>query len=213
VSAVSTSRDPDRLVLFSDAVVAIAITLLVLPLVDLVPEVKAEGGDAVSVISEHRQEIFTFLLSFVVIATFWLGHHRLFEHVRAYTPAMMRLNLLWLLTIVILPFPTEIVGAFDTDRFTAGIYIGTILALSVCQSALTWMVHGHKELEKPDNPIGQPELVGSLVLTGLTVLAYLLATLIPGVDFYAMFLLLLSPIIMRVWKRRSRTRTGAQQSD
>jgi uncharacterized membrane protein len=213
VSAVSTSRDPDRLVLFSDAVVAIAITLLVLPLVDLVPEVKAEGGDAVSVISEHRQEIFTFLLSFVVIATFWLGHHRLFEHVRAYTPAMMRLNLLWLLTIVILPFPTEIIGAFDTDRFTAGIYIGTILALSVCQSALTWMVHGHKELEKPDNPIGQPELVGSLVLTGLTVLAYLLATLIPGVDFYAMFLLLLSPIIMRVWKRRSRTRTGAQQSD
>ncbi|MGW6199133.1 TMEM175 family protein [Kribbella sp. NPDC055110] len=209
----STSRDPDRLVLFSDAVVAIAITLLVLPLVDLVPEVQSEGGDAVSVISDHRQEIFTFLLSFVVIATFWMGHHRLFEHIRAYTPAMMRLNLLWLLTIVILPFPTEIVGAFDTDEFTAGLYIGTILALSVCQSALTWMVHGHKELEKPDNPIGQQELVGSLLMTGLTVLAYLLATLVPGVDFYAMFLLLLSPIVMRVWKGRSRTRTGAQQSD
>ncbi|TDO56049.1 putative membrane protein [Kribbella sp. VKM Ac-2571] len=207
------SRDPDRLVLFSDAVVAIAITLLVLPLVDLVPEVKAEGGDAFSVISEHRQEIFTFLLSFVVIASFWLGHHRLFEHVRAYTPAMMRVNLLWLLTIVVLPFPTEIVGAFDSDQFTAGLYIGTILALSVCQSVLTWMVRGHKELESPDNPIGQQELVGSLLLTGLTVLAYLLASLVPGVNFYAMLLLLLSPIFMRVWKGRSRSRTGAQQSD
>lgn len=208
----STSRDPDRLVLFTDAVVAIAITLLVLPLVDLVPEVKADGGDAVSVISEHRQEIFTFLLSFVVIASFWLGHHRVFEHVRAYTPAMMRLNLLWLLTIVVLPFPTEIVGAFDSDRFTAGLYTGTILALSICQTALTWLVHSHPELEKPDNPVGQRELTSSLLLTGLTVVAFLLASLVPGVHFYAMFLLLLSPILMRVWRGRSRIRTGAQSS-
>ncbi|TCC33989.1 TMEM175 family protein [Kribbella speibonae] len=209
----STSRDPDRLILFTDAVVAIAITLLVLPLVDLVPEVQADGGDAVSVITEHRQEIFTFLLSFVVIASFWLGHHRVFEHVRAYTTAMMRLNLLWLLTIVVLPFPTEIIGAFDSDRFTAGLYTGTILALSICQSALTWMVHGHKELESPDNPVGKRELVSSLLLTGLTLLAFLLASLVPGVNFYAMLLLLLSPIFMRVWKGRSRIRTGAQQSD
>lgn len=196
--------------LFTDAVVAIAITLLVLPLVDLVPEVRADGGDAVSVISEHRQEIFTFLLSFVVIANFWLGHHRLFEHVRAYTPAMMRLNLLWLLTIVVLPFPTEIVGAFRSDRFTAGLYTGTILALSITQTAITWMVRGHKELENPDDPVGNRELMGSLLLTGLTVVAFLLASLVPGVNFYAMFLLLLSPITMRVWRtmRPEQPRTG-----
>ena len=199
----STSRDPDRLVLFTDAVVAIAITLLVLPLVDLVPEVKAEGGDAVSVISDHRQELFTFLLSFVVIANFWLGHHRVFEHVRAYTAPMMRLNLLWLLTIVVLPFPTEIIGAFPSDRFTAGVYTGTILALSICQSAITWLIRGHKELEKPDNPVRQGELVGSLLLTGLTVVAFVLAAFVPGVNFYALLLLLLSPIVMRVWKRTS----------
>ncbi|MFI5698231.1 TMEM175 family protein [Kribbella sp. NPDC051586] len=199
----STSRDPDRLVLFTDAVVAIAITLLVLPLVDLVPEVKAEGGDAVSVIGDHRQELFTFLLSFVVIANFWLGHHRVFEHVRAYTTAMMRLNLLWLLTIVVLPFPTEIIGAFPSDRFTAGVYTGTILALSICQSAITWMIRGHKELEKPDNPVSKGDLVGSLLLTGLTVVAFVLAAFVPGVNFYALLLLLLSPIAMRVWRRSS----------
>jgi uncharacterized membrane protein len=212
---VSTSRDPDRLVLFTDAVVAIAITLLVLPLVDLVPEVKAEGGDAVSVITDHRQEIFTFLLSFVVIANFWLGHHRLFEHVRAYTSAMMRLNLVWLLTIVVLPFPTEIIGAFDTSRFTAGLYAGTILALSVCQSAITWMIHGHKDLEQAENPVSKREVTGSLVLTGLTLVAFLLAAFVPGVGFYALLLLLISPVVMRVWGMRStdqpRTHTDAQQ--
>ncbi|GAA1152215.1 TMEM175 family protein [Kribbella jejuensis] len=186
--------------LFTDAVVAIAITLLVLPLVDLVPEVKSHGGDAASVITEHRQEIFTFLLSFVVIANFWLGHHRIFEHVRFYTPGLMRLNLLWLLTIVVLPFTTEIIGAFDSDRFVAGLYIGTILVLSICQSGLAVMVRGHRELEAPDNPVSQRELVGSLVLTGFTLVAFLLGSLVPGVNFYAMLLLLLPSMVMRVWR-------------
>ncbi|MFD3406289.1 TMEM175 family protein [Kribbella sp. NPDC058693] len=197
------TRDPDRLVLFTDAVVAIAITLLVLPLVDLVPEVRAEGGDAVNVVTDHWQEIFTFLLSFVVIANFWLGHHRLFEHVRAYTTPMIRLNLLWLLMIVVLPFPTEIIGAFPSNRFTAGFYTGTILALSICQSAIAWMIHGHKELENPDNPVSREGLVGSLILTGLTVVAFLLAAFVPGVNFYALLLLLLSPILMPIWRRTS----------
>lgn len=214
MSAVSTSRDPDRLVLFTDAVVAIAITLLVLPLVDLVPEIKAHGGNATSVITEHRQEIFTFLLSFVVIANFWMGHHRIFEHVRVYTTGIIRLNLLWLLTIVVLPFTTEIIGAFDSSRFVAGLYIGTILVLSICQSALVFMVRGHRELEAPDNPVSYRELVGSLVLTGLTLIAFLLASLVPGINFYAMLLLLLPSVVMRVWRARHpeqpRTHTGAQ---
>ncbi|TCO44609.1 putative membrane protein [Kribbella antiqua] len=198
----STTRNPDRLVLFTDAVVAIAVTLLILPLVDVVTESKSEGLDAVEVVTEHWTQIYAFLLSFVVIASFWLGHHRLFEHVRAYTPAVMRLNILWLLMIVILPFPTEIVAGYDSDRFTAGLYAGNILALSICQSALTWLVSGHRELEHQDDPVSRRELIGSFVLTGLTLVAFLLAAFVPGVHFYALLLLLLSPITLRVWNRR-----------
>jgi uncharacterized membrane protein len=71
VSAVSMTRDPDRLVLFTDAVVAIAVTLLILPLVDAVTETRAENLGAVHVITDHKTQIYTFLLSFVVIARFW----------------------------------------------------------------------------------------------------------------------------------------------
>lgn len=198
----SRTRDPDRLVLFTDAVVAIAITLLILPLVDVVKESKAEDFTAVEVVTRHKPEISTFLLSFVVIANFWLGHHRMFEHVRAYTTGLTRLNLLWLLAIVFLPFPTEITGAYDSDRFTAGLYTGTILVLSLCQSGLVWMIHGHREIEDPDNPVGTGELIGSFVLTGLTLVAFLLAAFVPGAGFYALLLLLLSPALMWVWRRR-----------
>lgn len=199
MSAVSKTRNPDRLVLFTDAVVAIAITLLILPLVEVVTESKADGLDAPEVITEHWPQLFSFLLSFVVIANFWLGHHRVFEHVRAYTSPMMRLNLAWLLTIVFLPFPTEIVGTYESDRFTAGLYTGTILVLSICQSALVWMIRGHAELENPDDPVGTRELVGSLGLTGLTLIAFLLVILVPGVKFYALLLLILAPVVMRGW--------------
>ncbi|MFC9691919.1 TMEM175 family protein [Kribbella sp. NPDC056951] len=194
----SKTRNPDRLVLFTDAVVAIALTLLILPLVEVVTESRTEGLTALEVVTEHKPEIYSFLLSFAVIANFWLGHHRVFEHVRAYTPRLIRLNLIWLLAIVILPFPTEIVGTFESSRFTAGFYSGTILALSLSQTALTWLIRGHREIENPDNPVSRRELENSFVLTGLTLLAFVLAAFVPGVRFYALLLLLLSPVIMRV---------------
>jgi uncharacterized membrane protein len=117
---------------------------------------------------------------------------------------MMRLNLVWLLAIVVLPFPTEIVASYDSGRFTAGLYTGTILALSLCHTALTWLIRGHFELERPDNPVSKRELVGSFALTGLTLIAFLLAALVPGVHFYALLLLLLSPVVLRLWDRRRR---------
>jgi uncharacterized membrane protein len=199
---VSMQRDPDRLVLFTDAVVAIAVTLLILPLVDVVTESKAAGDDAVHMITDHRGQIYTFLLSFVVIARFWLTHHRLFEHVRAYNTRLIQLNLLWLLTIVVLPFPTEILGAYDTSRFTASVYIGTMLALSICQTALALLIRSHRELEQPDNPVTARELAGSITLTALLAVAFALAALVPGVTFYALFLLLLSQPITAIWEKR-----------
>lgn len=194
-------RDPDRLVLFTDAVVAIAVTLLILPLVDVVTESKAAGDDAVHVITDHQAQIYSFLLSFVVIARFWLAHHRVFEHVRAYNTRLIQLNMLWLLTIVVLPFPTEIVGAYNSSRFTASLYIGTILALSICQTALALLIRNHQELEQPDNPITARELAGSITATALLAVAFALAALVPGVTFYALFLLFLAPLVATIWEK------------
>jgi uncharacterized membrane protein len=200
------TRNPDRLVLFTDAVVAIAVTLLILPLVDVVTESQAEGHDAVAVITEHKPQIYTFLLSFVVITRFWLTHHRLFEHVRAYNTRLIQLNMVWLLFIVILPFPTEIIGTYPSGRFTAGLYIGTIVALSLCQTALALLIRDHKELEQEGNPVTDHEVVGAIVFSVLVVIAFLLAAFVPGVDFYALFLLFLGPVVTRLverWRKRA----------
>lgn len=93
-----TPRGSDRLVNFSDAVVAIAITLIVLPPVDSARDL---GTESVGVfLRQNSDNLWAAALSFVVIGGFWKDHHRLFEQVTGYTRVVINVNLLWLAGIV-----------------------------------------------------------------------------------------------------------------
>jgi uncharacterized membrane protein len=99
------SRAVDRLSLFSDAVVAIAITLLALDLP--VPE-----GDTVSAfwssVRQNDGHYAAFLISFAVIAAGWGGHNDVFRYIRHADPQLRRFNMAWLLMIVLTPFATRL---------------------------------------------------------------------------------------------------------
>jgi TMEM175 potassium channel family protein len=178
----------ERVVFFTDAVVAIAITVLVLPLVDAVGEAAAARQSAVEVITENVDQIFSFLLSFVVIARLWTAHHRLFDGVAVVTGRVVGVNMLWALTIVVLPFPTEMAGGYGDDRFAVGLYIGTILASSACLTALAVAIHSR--------------LVGGAgTMTVMLAVAFLVAVVVPGVGYWALLLLFLSPLLERLWRR------------
>lgn len=74
----------ERVVFFTDAVVAIAMTLLILPLMEAVNEASGEV-DATHWLDEHFGQLLAFVLSFVIIGQFWLTHHRYFQHVERLT--------------------------------------------------------------------------------------------------------------------------------
>lgn len=114
----------DRLVAFSDAVVAIAITLVVLPLVD-----KAMDAESASAFfADNVTGMISAALSFVVIAAFWRANHVMFVHAHGYTRLVGRLQTLWLATIVFLPVATALdLAGPGTDRVGLGAYIGTML--------------------------------------------------------------------------------------
>jgi uncharacterized membrane protein len=194
----TTSRDPDRLVLFTDAVVAIAITLLILPLVDLVQEHKAQASD---IITENLPQIFSFVLSFAVIARMWLVHHQVFRHVRAYNSPLVLVNLVWVFMIVLLPFPTEMVATYSTNRFTVGFYIGTIVASSLCQTVLTLIIYHHPEIAEEDDPLTYLSVVKGVSATTILAVALTLGVLVPGVGYYGMLLLLLNRPVVSLWSR------------
>ena len=96
----------ERLILFSDAVFAIAITLLVIEL--KIPNLGEEPTEAkvINSLMALAPKIIGFLLSFFLIGLYWTIHHRLFGFVIAYTQRLLWINLLFLLGIVFLPFTT-----------------------------------------------------------------------------------------------------------
>jgi uncharacterized membrane protein len=188
-----TKKSTDRLVAFTDAVAAIAITLLVLPLADLVTDGAGEHLSAPRLILENIWQIYGFLLSFAVIARLWLSHHRLFEKVRSYSGPLIRWNMLWVLFIVILPFPTKMMAGYAGERFTVGIYIGVVLACDVCLAAIERILYRNPELADAPHGVSRADVIGSTVTCAILLLALLLAVFVPGVYYNYSLLLLVVP--------------------
>lgn len=119
----------ERLIFFSDAVVAIAITLLALGL----PDVTGETDHAVlDSLRSNVKAYVPFLISFVVIAGYWRVHHRLYRCVARLDSRLISINMLWLLMIICTPYVTRVLSEgrhFSAVRFSlyAVIQVITIL--------------------------------------------------------------------------------------
>ncbi|MGI3783436.1 MAG: TMEM175 family protein [Janthinobacterium lividum] len=193
----------ERLVFFTDAVVAIALTLLILPLVDLVPEARRTAPDVSRLLLENLPELGSFLLSFVVIFRLWWAHHQLFRHVSALSPAVVCWNLLWLLSIVFLPWPTAIITAYNTSPGTVLLYVGTLVVSSGSLTALAVIVHRNPAHSAGRSRETRDEVLGSATSLGALVLALVLGTAFPDtVNFKALLLLFLSGLAEQLIKRR-----------
>jgi uncharacterized membrane protein len=96
----------ERLILFSDAVFAIAITLLIIEIKIPHFEGHATQQQLGHALLEKLPEFIGFIISFVVIGQFWTNHHKLFGYITDYTPGLLWLNLLVLLWVVLMPFST-----------------------------------------------------------------------------------------------------------
>jgi len=109
----------ERMTFFSDAVVAIAITLLAIELP--VPS-GATTEEFLASLGEGWFEYLAFLISFVVIANHWAAHHRVFRFVRRADPPLVGLNLFWLLMVVVTPFLTRILTEGDLTFMRFAMY-------------------------------------------------------------------------------------------
>ncbi|GAA4941495.1 putative membrane protein [Actinomycetospora succinea] len=185
---------PERLLAFSDGVVAIALTLLVLPLAELVPEAGEATRSGLSVITENLAPIGSFVLSFVVIARFWAAHHRVFNAATRVSPRLVWVNTVWLFTIVVLPFPTEMVGAFEDDPFTLRFYVFTLFVSSALLSVMTIMVR--RSLESEDHRAPRHVATGSTA--SLFLLVFLVTLVAPQLGYWPLLLLLATNPVERL---------------
>ena len=167
------TRQLDRLVFFSDAIFAIAITLLIIEV--KVPHLErlSEQGLASALLDQIPQYI-GFLVSFFVIGRFWIGHHRAFGWLARSDDRLVWRNLVFMLTIAFMPFPTAVLSQYSSSRVAVGLYAGWLLLAGVLNLAnLRYATRG--PLLAPDAPpelrhargVWQPLLTAGLALVGM----------------------------------------------
>lgn len=188
-----------RLVAFTDAVVAIAITLIVLPLVDKAQELGS--GSAADFLAENGLGLGAAALSFVVIAAFWKDHHRLYRGVTGSTRLLVNANLLWVAGIVFLPLPTVlVVDSPGHDALAAGLYIGTVLVTEIAVR-LQELILVHRGLLPPARVPLAGYLWADWITAALTALALVVTLVYPPAGLWPLLLMPLSWPINRLVRR------------
>jgi uncharacterized membrane protein len=120
--------DLGRIVAFTDGVMAVAITLLVLNIeVPTVPE--DELDDA---LVDLIPSLIAYLLAFALVGRFWIIHHRLFETLRAFDSRLMTLNLAFLSLIVLVPFAANLFDNYTQEPIAAAVLGATLGLAALC---------------------------------------------------------------------------------
>lgn len=199
----ATNRGFDRVVNFSDAVVAIAITILVLPLVDEASNIG--HGNVNEFLMGIGPQIYVFVLSFAVIAYYWFLHHTFFEQLKQVDRRIMLLNTLWLFGIVFIPFPTAlIVDSNGPAGWASTIYMCTMLFLAVIQLAMKMYVLKHKNL-LTTGTVSIRGFIGSQIIVVLLLVAIIVGSLVPSIGLWALMLLWTTPVWVKPVQRLQRS--------
>jgi len=182
---------------------------VILPLVDLVPEASRSGVDLRDLLRDNRAELGSFLLSFVVIFRFWWAHHQIFRHVSGLSPALVRWTVVWLLSIVFLPWPTAIITAYDTSALTVLLYTGTLVVSSGSLAAMAVVVHRNPALSAGRSRETRDHVLGIVSSFVALVVALVLGTVfVDTVNYRALLLLFVTGPVERLIERRWSRRPG-----
>jgi uncharacterized membrane protein len=188
----------ERLIFFSDAVFAIAITLLILDI--RLPEAP------VGTTGPNSRELFTqltslgpqylaYIISFLVIGLFWMNHHRKFRSIYAYNRRMMMLNLILLMAVAFLPFPTSIISAYANS--TGVIFYALSVSLAGFLATLLWWYVSRNRLIDPHLTQSQirRETLRGLVVPAIFLLSIPIALVNPDLAMFSW--ILIAPLL--VW--------------
>jgi uncharacterized membrane protein len=135
----------ERLIFFSDAVFAIAITLLALE-VRLPAGVEAfNDAQLFASLLGMWQKYLAYIISFLVIGSFWNAHHRKFRFIRRYDATLRILNLLILMVVAFIPFPSSVISESGTRTATI-FYALTVMLVGLLYAALWWYAARHDHL-------------------------------------------------------------------
>ncbi|MDQ2886581.1 MAG: TMEM175 family protein [Chloroflexota bacterium] len=133
-------KDTGRVEAFSDGVFAVAITLLILNIHGPDSNPPPIDSELLKYLGSEWATFLAFITSFATIGIMWINHHRLFTHIKRVDTKLLVFNLLLLLVIVFIPFPTVLLAQYapyPQYHYAALLYSATNVLLAVCFN-LVW---------------------------------------------------------------------------
>ena len=200
----------ERLILFSDAVFAIAITLMVIEI--KVPEIHENVSDKLLLwsLGHLAPKFFGFIVSFFLIGLYWTVHHRMFGFVTSYTRKMLVLNLVFLFFIALMPFSTGFYSEYSgADMLRQQLKVPmTFYVLNFCCVGFTnyfmW-----RYITNPKNKVAEPPidlLVAKQAKARAIVVPFIFLLMLPIAYLtnvlFAAYVPMLIPIILRIMKKK-----------
>jgi uncharacterized membrane protein len=138
----------ERLIAFTDAVMAVAITLLVL---DLKLPAGIGDSDLYAVIPALSHALWCYVLSFVVIGLLWMAHYNQFSYIRRVDGALLWINLLFLMAVALIPFTTSVMSEHRSALPTM-LYAAVLAASCLMAAAMWWHASRTPELMPAEVP-------------------------------------------------------------
>ena len=132
----------ERLIFFSDAVFAIAITLLALEIRLPSGQDTRSSGELLAALLAIWPRYLSYAVSFLVIGLYWMAHHRMFRAIARYDRRLLSLNLLLLLCIAFVPFPTAVLGEYS-DVVATIFYALTMVVTGLAGALVWWYASGN----------------------------------------------------------------------
>lgn len=191
----------DRIAFFSDAVFAIALTLLVLDI--RLPEGLSDEELWPELVALWPQ-LFAYALTFAVLGINWIAHHRKFRVIRRFDAGLIWINLAFLMFVALAPFPTSVLAEYNS-ALAVTLYAIEVSMLSLLQAAVWAHAHRNRLLaDEVDDGLYRYSLVSILVAPAVFLLTIPIAIFIhPNVAMLCWILLWPAGVLVgRIASRR-----------
>jgi len=195
----------DRLLTLSDGVVAIALTLLVLQL--QVPSPAhvvhpTSAADLAGQLGKGADQLISYVISFYVIAQFWLVHHRVFRRIAGQREGLAWWNFAFLFTITVMPFTSDLLGTYSANPLAVDIFALNLLAASLATQATVIFSRRARLLAETDGQERRAAQLRAAASVFVIVLSLGVAWVNTGAAKYCWLLLAVVPRAADRWSAR-----------
>lgn len=203
-----TGKSPHRIEALTDGIYAVSMTLLVIEL--KFPE-SAEIhsiGDLSQAMVDLAPKFFSWIISFMVLALFWVAHHRVFADVRHTSGRLVALNIFQLVFVSFMPFCSALVGEYGGAQLSQIVYSSNMVLLALFSWLMARHVYLHPELSS--RPMSRGAYQGAQLRNGVLIAISFVAV---GIGFFTypaigntvyMLMAIVMPLSRRLDKRLDR---------